>query len=288
MDTDMAQKETGKQEILTQGQVKPPFTGPENDGSRPQADIPDPKQTEQANKWAVLVIVAIGVFMATLDSSIVNISLPAIARSFGVPLSGEVEWVIIAYLVVTAGVLLTAGRISDMIGRKPIWAAGLIIFTVGSAFCGFAPSLGLLIAARALQGLGGALIMAKKPAMLTSAFPAHERGRALGLNAVVVALGVSTGPTLGGIITSTLSWRWIFFVNLPIGIVGIVASLLILKEPLRRGKVQFDPLGALLLAIGLATLTLGLSFGQEWGWSSPLLIGLLVVSAIALVALYLV
>src|SRR5438045_4015948 len=118
MDTDMAQKETGKQEILTQGQVKPPFTGPENDGSRPQEDTPGPKQTEQANKWAVLVIVAIGVFMATLDSSIVNISLPAIARSFGVPLSGEIEWVIIAYLVVTAGVLLTAGRISDMIGRK--------------------------------------------------------------------------------------------------------------------------------------------------------------------------
>src|SRR5213083_3674619 len=164
MDTDMAQKETGQQEILTQGQVKPPFTGPENDGSRLQKNTPDPKQTEQANKWAVLVIVAIGVFMATLDSSIVNISLPAIARSFGVPLSGEIEWVIIAYLVVTAGILLTAGRISDMIGRKPIWAAGLIIFTVGSAFCGFAPSLGLLIAARALQGLGGALIMAISPA----------------------------------------------------------------------------------------------------------------------------
>jgi len=123
MDTDMAQKETGKQEILTQGQVKPPFTGPENDGSRPQEDTPGPKQTEQANKWAVLVIVAIGVFMATLDSSIVNISLPAIARSFGVPLSGEIEWVIIAYLVVTAGVLLTAGRISDRtqanLGRRP-------------------------------------------------------------------------------------------------------------------------------------------------------------------------
>src|SRR6266699_4950370 len=288
MDTDMAQKETGKQEILTQGQVKPPFTGPENDGSRPQADTPGPKQTEQANKWAVLVIVAIGVFMATLDSSIVNINLPAIAISFGVPLSGEIEWVIIAYLVVTAGVLLTAGRISDMIGRKPIWAAGLIIFTVGSAFCGFAPSLGLLIAARALQGLGGALIMAISPAMLTSAFPAHERGRALGIHAVFVALGVSTGPTLGGIITTNLSWRWIFYVNVPIGIVGVIATLLVLTERLHRGEGKFDPLGALLLGIGLATLTLGVSFGQEWGWSSPLIISLLVVSAIALVALYLV
>src|SRR5256885_3086907 len=244
--------------------------------------------TERASKWAVLSIVAVGVFMATLDSSIVNISLPTIARYFGVPLSGPVEWVIIAYLVVTASVLLTAGRLADMIGRKPIWVAGLVIFITGSAICGAAPSLAILIAARGLQGLGGALIMAISPAMLTTAFPARERGRALGINAVFVALGVSTGPTLGGIITTHLSWRWIFYVNVPIGIIGIVASLLILKEPSHRGKVQFDPLGALLLAIGLATLTLGLSFGQEWGWSSPLLISLLVVSAIAFVALYLV
>ena len=243
---------------------------------------------ERPSKWAVLAIVAVGVFMATLDSSIVNISLPTIARYFGVPLSGAVEWVIIAYLVVTASVLLTVGRLADMIGRKPIWVTGLIIFITGSAICGAAPSLAILIAARGLQGLGGALIMAISPAMLTSAFPAHERGRALGINAVFVALGVSTGPTLGGIITSNLSWRWIFYVNVPIGIVGIVASLLILTEPVHRGEGKFDPLGALLLAIGLATLTLGLSFGQEWGWSSPLLISLLVVSAIAFVALYLV
>src|SRR5216683_3626007 len=138
--------------------------------------------SQGANKWAVLAIVAIGVFMATLDTSIVNISLPTIASSFGVPLSGAIEWVIIAYLVVIAGVLLTAGRLADMIGRKPIWATGLAIFTIGSAICGAAPSLGLLIAARGLQGLGGALLMSISPAMLTNAFPAHERGRALGLN----------------------------------------------------------------------------------------------------------
>src|SRR5438270_8832143 len=244
--------------------------------------------SQRTNKWAVLAIVAIGVFMATLDSSIVNISLPTIARYFGVPLSGPVEWVIIAYLVVTASVLLTAGRLADMIGHKAIWVTGLIIFITGSAICGAAPSLAILIAARGLQGLGGALLMAISPAMLTAAFPAHERGRALGINAVFVALGVSTGPTLGGIITTHLSWRWIFYVNVPIGIIGVIATLLILTEPLRRGKGKFDPMGALLLAIGLATLTLGLSFGQEWGWSSPLLISLLLLSAISLATLYVV
>ena len=217
---------------------------------------------EHANKWAVLAILAIGVFMATLDTSIVNISLPTIARYFGVPLNGAIEWVIIAYLVVIAGVLLTTGRLADMIGRKPIWVAGLIIFTSGSAICGASVSLDMLIAARALQGLGGAFIMAVSPAMLTSAFPAHERGRALGMNAVIVALGVSVGPTLGGIITEHLSWRWIFYFNVRLGIFGVIATLRILTERLGWGHGRFDPLVAILLALGLVALTLGLSFGQ--------------------------
>lgn len=241
---------------------------------------------EQAGKWAVLAIVAIGIFMATLDSSIVNISLPAIAHAFGVGLTGAVEWVIIAYLVVIAAVLLTIGRLADMIGHKAIWVAGLAVFTIGSALSGAAPSLGLLIASRALQGLGGALLMAISAAMLTRAFPASERGKALGMNAVIVALGVSVGPTLGGIITQYWTWRWIFYVNVPIGIVGFLLTLRILTERLHRGKARFDPWGALLLAVGLASITLGLSFGQEWGWSSPGLIGSLAIGVAALVALF--
>ena len=243
---------------------------------------------EHANKWAVLAILAIGIFMATLDTSIVNISLPTIARYFGVPLNGAIEWVVIAYLVVIAGVLLTTGRLADMIGRKPIWTAGLIIFTVGSAICGASISLGMLIAARALQGLGGALIMAVSPAMLTSAFPAHERGRALGMNAVIVALGVSVGPTLGGFITEHFTWRWIFYVNVPFGIIGVILTLRVLTERMRWGRGRFDPMGAVLLAVGLVALTLGLSFGQEWGWNSPLLVGTLVVSVLAIAVLVIV
>lgn len=239
-------------------------------------------EQEQANKWAIFATLAIGIIMATLDSSIVNISLPIIAHYFSVPLSGAIEWVIIAYLVIIAGVLLTVGRLADIVGRKLLWITGLAIFTVGSAICGASVSLLMLIIARALQGLGGALIMAVSPAMLTSAFPANQRGRALGLNAVIVALGVSIGPTLGGLITENFTWRWIFYVNVPLGIIGIIASLRVLKERLERVRGRFDPPGASLLAIGLIALTLGLSFGQEIGWSSPLLITTLVVSIVAL------
>jgi EmrB/QacA subfamily drug resistance transporter len=242
-------------------------------------------QIKLPSKWAVLAILAIGIFMATLDSSIVNISLPSIAHYFGVPLSGPIEWVIIAYLVAIAGVLLTIGRLADMTGRKILWVAGLIVFTLGSAICGAAPTLLILIIARTFQGLGGALIMSVSPAMLTSAFPPEERGRALGMNAVFVALGTSVGPTLGGLITQSFSWRWIFYVNVPLGIIGVIATLLIFKERPRRTSGRFDPAGAILLAAGLVTLTLGLSFGQEWDWNSPALIIVLVISVLAFVAL---
>ena len=242
-------------------------------------------QERQPNKWTVLGVLAIGILMATLDSSIVNISLPSISHYFSVPLNGAVEWVIIAYLVVIAGVLLTLGRLADMVGRKMLWIVGLIMFTLGSAICGAAPTLLVLILARAFQGLGGALLMAVSPAMLTGAFPPEERGRALGINAVFVALGVSIGPTLGGLITQNLTWRWIFYVNVPLGIIGIICAVTILRERGLRLNGRFDPLGAFLLAAGLVALTLGLSFGQEWGWTSPALLSTLAVCVLALILL---
>lgn len=243
------------------------------------------RMQRQPNKWAVLAILAIGIFMATLDSSIVNISLPTIAHYFSVPLNGAIEWVIIAYLIVIAGVLLTIGRLADMVGRKVLWVLGVIIFTIGSALCGASPTLLFLIIARAFQGLGGALIMSVSPAILISAFPPEERGRALGMNAVFVALGTSVGPTLGGLITANFSWRWIFYVNVPLGIIGVIATLLVLRGDQARGRGRFDPAGALLLAVGLVCLTLGLSFGQEWGWSSFALIATMVVSGLAFIGL---
>ena len=152
-----------------------------------------------------------------------------------------------------------------MVGRKSIWSAGLVIFTLGSALCGAAFSLWFLIAARALQGLGGALLFSTSPALLTSAFPEKERGRALGLNAVTVALGTSVGPTLGGIITASLSWRWIFYVNLPLGVLGLILTARVLREARQREPVRFDPWGALLLGVGLAALIGALSFATDLG-----------------------
>jgi EmrB/QacA subfamily drug resistance transporter len=239
---------------------------------------------EDTNKWALLALVAVGTFMTTLDSSIVNISLPSIARTFHTPLGGAVEWVIIAYLVVIAATLLTFGRLSDTLGRKPVWVTGLALFTLGSVLCGAASSLPLLVAARAFQGLGGALILAPSVAIITDAFPAAEHGLALGLNAVVVALGASAGPTLGGLITEHFSWRWIFYLNVPVGVLGLLGAQRVLGNSGKREREPFDHAGAGLLAVGFTALTLGLSFGQEWGWTSVSLLTCLALSLVSLLA----
>lgn len=223
------------------------------------------------NRWVVLALAASSSFITTLDGSIVNIGLPSISQTFHVGVSGAIEWVIIGYLVIIAAVLLTFGRLADMLGRRPIFLSGLSIFVLGSALCGMAPSLWLLILARLFQGLGGALIFSVNVAMITSAFYNRERGLALGLNAVIVSLGVAAGPTIGGIITQYLSWRWIFYVNVPICLLVLIIGYTVYREqrPARGERGRFDPWGATLLAVGFAALTLGLSFGEEWGWASP-------------------
>ena len=272
--------------------LEPPSSQALHEADQPRQHIlvqtkEETREEKTTNKWAVLGIVAIGIFMATLDTSIVNISLPSISTYFLTPLNGLIEWVIIAYLISIASVLLTFGRLSDMFGRKILWMVGLTAFTLGSALCGAAPSLLLLVIFRAFQGLGGALIMANSTSMLVRAFPERERGRVLGFNAVSVSLGVSAGPPLGGFITTSLSWRWIFYVNLPLGIVGLVLTWFILKEPIRfqRGQ-KFDPLGAVLLSAGIIAIMLGLSFGQEIGWFSPVILGLFVGGFLLLVAFF--
>jgi EmrB/QacA subfamily drug resistance transporter len=223
---------------------------------------------ELANPWITFVLVAVGTFMIMLDTSIVNISLPSIAETFHTPVGGTIEWISIAYLMTIASTLLTFGRLSDMVGRRPVWLSGLALFTLGSGVCGAANSLSILIAARAFQGLGGALLLSTSVAIITDSFSYHKRGFALGCNAVVIALGSSAGPALGGFITEHWSWRWIFYVNLPIGICGFIGSQKVLRRALSTVRRRFDPFGMALIAAGFAPLTLALSFAPEWGWTS--------------------
>ncbi len=225
-------------------------------------------------KWLILTSVSLGSLMATLDGSIVNIALPAIQSDFRVDLT-TVEWVVVAYLLVVGSLLLTFGRLGEVLSFKRVYLAGFAIFTVASVCCGASPNELVLIGFRVVQAVGAAMIMAMGPAIVARTFPANERGRALGLNAVSVSIGLSLGPALGGILTQAGTWRAIFLINLPIGLLAIVWAARILPAEMSGQRQSFDFRGAILSGVALFALLLALSDGQDWGWTSPAVVGLL-------------
>ena len=205
-------------------------------------------------KWWVLASVACGTFMATLDSSIVNIALPTLTRELNADLY-QVKWVVIIYLLVITCLLLPFGRLSDQVGRKKVFQIGYFIFVVGSGFCGLSNSLLMLVLCRALQGVGASMLMVNGPAIITATFAPSELGAALGTLAMVVSAGLISGPSIGGILISTLGWRSIFWVNVPIGLAGIaLVYRFVLKDLIRRKRVPFDWGGALLQMVLLTSL----------------------------------
>jgi len=225
-------------------------------------------------KWLILSTVSLGSLMSTLDGSIVNIALPAIQDDFGIDLT-SVEWVVVAYLLVMGSLLLPVGRLGEVRGFKRVYLAGFVIFTVGSVLCGLAPNEGWLVACRVLQACGAAAITAMGPAVIARTFDASERGRALGLNGVSVSLGLSLGPVLGGLLTQAASWRSIFLINAPIGVIAILWAWRVLPAEGRGKDQSFDLRGAALSGVALFCLLLALSEGQGWGWTSPQTLGLL-------------
>lgn len=189
--------------------------------------------------------------MSTLDSSIVNIALPTLTKELGADLY-RVKWVVIIYLLVLTCLLLPFGRFSDDRGRKRIFLIGFMVFTAGSALCGLSPSLGWLVMSRVVQGVGSAMLMVNGPAIITAAFPSTERGAALGTLAMVVSLGLISGPSIGGILISTFGWKSIFWVNVPIGLLGIaMVSKFVSRDSPSRRKVPFDWVGTVLQTMAL-------------------------------------
>jgi EmrB/QacA subfamily drug resistance transporter len=212
--------------------------------------------------------------MATLDGSIVNISLPKMQQAFDVDLS-TIEWVVVGYLLVVGAVLLPFGRLGEVLTFKRVYLAGFAVFTIASALCGAAPTAPVLVGFRLLQGMGAGMIMAMGPAIIARTFGPGERGRALGINAISVSIGLSLGPALGGLLTEVGSWRAIFLVNIPIGIFAIAWAARVLPAE-RRGEGQsFDIAGAALSSIAVFALLLALIDGQSWGWTSPATVGLI-------------
>ncbi len=207
--------------------------------------------------WVTLSV-SIGVYMSTLDASIVNISLPTIIQSLNTNLTA-VAWVVMAYLIIITGCLLLMGRFSDLYGQRKIYLLGFLIFTIGSALCSFSPTIHLLIGSRMIQGFGASALMANSPAIMITVFPEHERGKALGMLGSVVSAGFLTGPILGGFLVEHLGWRSIFFINLPIGVIGIYLCSKVLDKDVSRGSARVDLQGALLLFSFVASLLLFLN-----------------------------
>ena len=225
--------------------------------------------TPRHKKWLIFALVAIGVFMSTLDGSIVNIALPTIMNDFGVPLA-TIEWVVIIYLLTILSLLLSFGRLSDIKGRRWVYSRGMIIFAGGSLLCGLAQHAIWLICARSFQGIGAAMIMACTPALVADTFPASERGKALGMVGTVTALGLTVGPALGGFLIHFFSWRAIFYINVPVGILTapLIGKILQGSHTDVTVDESFDWMGAVLLTLSLTCFLLVLTHGYDWGYRS--------------------
>ncbi|QHI72513.1 DHA2 family efflux MFS transporter permease subunit [Aminipila terrae] len=242
-------------------------------------------QLKEQNKIPALslTIVVIGAFMSFLDSSIVNVALPHMMAVFGVS-SSDIQWVLTAYMLTSGIVIPTSAFLCGRFGHRRVYMVSLMIFTVGSGLCGISWNLKIIIASRIIQAIGGGLIIPVSMAMVYYLAPREKMGTAMGLWGLGAILGPSIGPTLGGYLVDTLSWQWIFFVNLPIGIIALFLCPFCLKETEINKNLKFDVLGTVFIATACFSLLLALSKGTEWGWKSQSILSLFIVCIFTLAA----
>jgi EmrB/QacA subfamily drug resistance transporter len=239
---------------------------------------------EENKKWWTLAAVAFGLFMIMLDNTVVNVALPAIERDLHISIS-ELEWVVTAYALTFAALLITGGKLADMFGRRRIFMIGLVVFTLSSLACGLAPSAGFLVGARAVQGVGAALMNPATLSIITATFPPKERGQAIGIWAGVSALALAIGPLAGGLIVDNINWNWIFYINVPVGVLGLIVSRLVITESRDTSHEQsIDLPGLLTSCLGLFALTYALIEGNGKGWTSAEILALFALAAGLLVA----
>lgn len=233
-------------------------------------------------KWWTLIAVCIAIFMLLLDITVVNVALPSIQRDLHSSFS-DLQWVVNAYALTLAAFLLTGGAVSDLIGRRKVFLAGLVVFTCSSAVCGLSSSPLMLNLARAVQGVGGAMMFSTSLALIAQAFHGPERGIAFGVFGAVTGAAVAIGPVLGGLLTSGIGWKWIFFVNVPIGIAAVALTISQVSESRDPDARGVDWIGLISFSGALFLLVYALSQGNEKGWGSTLIVSFLIASAALLV-----
>jgi EmrB/QacA subfamily drug resistance transporter len=240
--------------------------------------------TEQkTHKWLILAAVGSALLMGTIDGSIVNVALPSLTIDLHTQFH-VVQWAVLSFLMGVAVLILMAGRLGDMIGKKRVFTAGLILFVLSSTLCGLSPGIYWLIAFRFLQAIGSAMIVALGVALIAETWPRVEHGKAIGISAGLISLGAAAGPALGGFILHVLSWRWIFFVNIPLGLLSLVLVRIYVPDLQPRNREEtFDIVGAILIGITMLSFILAMTFTQTQGLFSTPVIGLLVLFGFALI-----
>jgi EmrB/QacA subfamily drug resistance transporter len=251
--------------------------------SEPTSFVPgDASTTGGRSPWVGMSVIMLGTLMVVLDTTIVNVALPQIGESLGA--GRGIEWIVSAYLLAVATAMPVSGWISNRYGHKRIYLGALVVFIVASLGCALSPSLPALVGFRVLQGLGGGALMPVGMAIVFSIFPRERHGRAIGAWGIVAMAAPAIGPTIGGYLVTSVSWHWLFLVNVPVGIVAVAAGVRLLPVIPRTARTPFDVIGFVTGSAGLALLVLGLSEANGWGWGSPATLGCLLAGAAMLVA----